>query len=216
MTSRIALPGSHEAVGVVACGALAQDINGISDRRGWSVRVYPLPPLLHNEPARIPEAVTKALQTACGRHQACAVAYADCGTYGGIDAVAKSFGVPRLAGQHCYDVYAGQDTVSGWLRDEPGTYLLTDYLVSTFHRSVVVPLGLDRYPELRSDYFGNYQRAIWLTSRQTPLLAKAARTAANTIGLPLEVKEVGLLGLEQELETLLASVNEKEVVEGNR
>ena len=36
-----------------------------------------------------------------------AVAYADCGTYGALDAVLGD--VPRLAGAHCYDVLAGDE-----------------------------------------------------------------------------------------------------------
>jgi len=168
------LPLSDARVGVVACGALAHDIAEISAERDWSIRIYPLPPLLHNHPQKIAGAVEEALAAAAGKHQRLAVAYADCGTYGALDDVCSRWGVARLGGQHCYDVYAGVAEVSAWLAREPGTYLLTDYLVASFHRSVVVELGLDRYPELRDDYFGNYRRAIWITQRQTPLLAQAA------------------------------------------
>ena len=31
--------------------------------------------------------------------------------------------------------------------------LLTDYLIKSFERSVIQPLGLDRYPELRGDEY---------------------------------------------------------------
>jgi len=208
------------ALGVVACGALAQDITQISSERGWSVRVYPLPPLLHNHPEKIADAVDEALADAEPRHQSMAVAYSDCGTYGAIDDVCQRWRVPRLGGQHCYDVYAGAAEVAGWLAQEPGTYLLTDYLVSSFHRSVVVELGLDRYPELRDDYFGNYRKAIWVTQRQTPLLEQAANDAAAALGLPLEIHDVGLGGLARELEQLITAVAPQsgvtELVEGTR
>ena len=192
-------------VGVVACGALAQDIARICGERDWSVRVYPLPPLLHNHPQKIAAAVEEALVAASAQHECLAVAYADCGTYGALDEVCSRWGLARLGGQHCYDVYAGAAQVSEWLAHEPGTYLLTDYLVATFHRSVVVELGLDRYPELREDYFGNYGKAIWVTQRQTPLLAQAAHDAAEAMGLTLEIHDVGLSGLTSELENLLSA-----------
>jgi hypothetical protein len=197
------LPLSDARVGVVACGALAHDIAEISAERDWSIRIYPLPPLLHNHPQKIADAVEEALAAAAGKHERLAVAYADCGTYGALDDVCSRWGVARLGGQHCYDVYAGVAEVSAWLAREPGTYLLTDYLVASFHRSVVVELGLDRYPELRDDYFGNYRRAIWITQRQTPVLAQAAHDAATAMGLTLEIHDVGLSGLTSELEQLI-------------
>jgi len=207
-------------VGVVACGALAQDIAGICLDRDWSVRVYPLPPLLHNRPQKIAAAVEDALVVAAGKHECLAVAYADCGTYGALDEVCDRWGIAHLGGQHCYDVYAGAAEISGWLAREPGTYLLTDYLVATFHRSVVVELGLDRYPELRDDYFGNYRKAIWVTQRQTPLLAQAAHDAALAMGLALEIHDAGLNGLTRELEDLLAATTPHRkvatLVEGTR
>ena len=39
------------------------------------------------------------------------------------------------------------------MREEPGTYFLTDFLARTFERTVVRSLGLDRHPELRDAYF---------------------------------------------------------------
>jgi len=203
MTGRADRSLADARVGVVACGALAHDIAEISGERQWSVRVYPLPPLLHNHPEKIAQAVEEALAVAASRHECVAVAYADCGTYGALDDVCRRWGVARLGGQHCYDVYAGAAEVSAWLAREPGTYLLTDYLVASFHRSVLVELGLDRYPELRDDYFGNYRRVVWVTQRQTPLLAQAAHDAAEALGLTLEIHDVGLSGLTRELEQLL-------------
>ena len=120
------------------------------------------------------------------------VAYADCGTYGALDEVCERYGIARLAGSDCYDVYAGAEQYRALLEQEPGTYLLTDFLAASFQRSVMVELGLDRYPDLRDDYFRHYTRVVWLTQRRTPLLQSAAEEAAASIGLPLEVVDVGI------------------------
>jgi hypothetical protein len=191
---------------VIACGALAQHCSAIVADRGWSVDVHPLPPLLHNRPELIAgqvEALARELQP---RYSRVAVAYADCGTYGALDEVCTRLGMPQLAGAHCYDVFAGPERLQRFFDDQPGTYVLTDFLVRSFRRSVIVELGLDRYPELRDAYFAHYTRVVWLAQERDPELERLAARAAASIGLPLTTVDVGHGGLEHALEDLLAAV----------
>jgi hypothetical protein len=187
-------------VGVIACGALAADVRRIARRRGWEVDVHPVPALLHNRPERIAPAVAAEARRLAGAYERVAVAYADCGTYGALD----ELGVRRLHGEHCYDLF-GREEVRAALEQEPGTYVLTDFLARTFAHTVLRQLGLDRHPELRDAYFGNYTRVLYLAQHPTPATRAAAQRAAAAIGLPLEQREVGDAGLERALEALLAA-----------
>ncbi len=113
-------------------------------------------------------------------------------------------GLQRLAGLHCYDVYAGQrPDPRDVRRASPGTYVLTDFLVRSFDRTVVAELGLDRHPELRDDYFGHYTRMVWLAQEPDDELHALAQRAADRIGLPLTVVPTGLGGLERAIAALV-------------
>lgn len=120
-----------------------------------------------------------------------ALAYADCGTYGALDACCTEQDVARLPGESCYELLAGPERLAALYAEEPGTYVLTDYLVRSFATSVVRELGIDRHPELFVDYFRHYRRLVWLAEERTPELERAAAEIQGRFGLPLEVVEVG-------------------------
>jgi hypothetical protein len=192
---------SRSDIEVIACGALAGHIREIAARRGWPVRVRPLPASLHNHPEKIIEYSERSRSSARP-----VIAYADCGSYGALDKYCDSHNTKRLPGLHCYDLFAGPEKVADLFAEEPGTYLLTDYLVRTFDRTVLASLGLDKHPDLWPDYFGHYKRLVWLAQQPTPELEAEATRIANLFGLPLTRVTTGLGRLESELASVLADM----------
>jgi hypothetical protein len=188
---------------VLACGALAGHVREIVTRRGWPVAVRSLPAVLHNRPQKIIILAERFVVSAQGSGRTVALAYADCGTYGALDELCARYGVRRLPGLHCYDLFAGASRVAAMFEAEPGTYVLTDFLLRSFRRSVLAELGLDRYPELWDDYFGHYRRLVWLAQEPSPALEAEADRVAAMFGLPLTRVETGVSRLEQALAALV-------------
>ena len=189
---------------VLACGALAGHVREIVARRGWPVAVRALPALLHNRPQKISSLAERYVVRALESGREVALAYADCGTYGALDDLCTRYGLRRLPGLHCYDVFAGASRVAAMFDAEPGTYVLTDFLLRSFSRSVLAELGLDRYPELWDDYFGHYRRLVWLAQEPSAALEAEAERVAGMFGLPLTRVEVGVSRLERALSRLVA------------
>jgi Protein of unknown function (DUF1638) len=178
-------------------------VREILARRGWPAAVRSLPAVLHNRPQKIAPEAERAVLSAQAAGLTVALAYADCGSYGALDELCARYGVRRLPGLHCYDVLAGPDRVAAMFEAEPGTYVLTDFLLRSFEYSVLAELGLDRHPELWDDYFGHYRRLVWLAQEPTPELAARAARVAAMFGLPLTQVDTGVSRLERALAELV-------------
>ena len=179
---------------ILACGALARDLRAVLAASGLDgvIEVSYLPANLHNRPDEIVPALRPLLRTAVAEKRPVFIGYSDCGTGGQLDALLAEYpGVARLPGAHCYEMFAGT-TLFGVLHDDaPGTFYLTDFLARHFDALVWVGLGLDRHPELRDVYFGNYTRVMYLAQTDDLELRSVAEAAAARLGLAFEYTVVG-------------------------
>ncbi len=175
---------------VIACGAIAPELKQAYLALGVDVVIDPLPAPLHNTPEKITDAVLERI--AAYPDDRILVGYADCGTGGLLDAALNEIGIERLPGAHCYELFAGSDAFAAIQDAEPGTFYLTDFLLRNFDLLVWRGLGLDRHPELRDTYFGNYRRLVFLSQRSNADAVEAARLAATRLGLAFEHVPTGL------------------------
>jgi len=182
----------------IACGALAREVIALRDKHKWDVKILALPSVLHNSPEHIPDAVLEKIEAHHHNYDISLIIYGDCGTGGLLDKRLEQLGIERIAGPHCYEMYAGV-AFHQMMEAIPGTFFLTDYLVQSFDHLVIENLGLDRFPELRDVYFGNYERLVYLQQRQDTKLLFQAVQAAQWLNLPLELRKTGYGALEKRL-----------------
>jgi len=194
----VTLSGGGQVL-VLACGALAREILALIDRNGWShITLHCLPAILHNHPEKITTAVQAAIADKGAGFDSIFVAYADCGTGGQLQAVCDTLGVQMIAGPHCYAFYEGVTAFAA--RDEITAFYLTDFLVRQFDAFVWRPLGLDRHPDLRDMYFGNYEKLVYQAQTDDPALTAKARDCAARLGLAFERRMTGYGDLESALQ----------------
>ncbi len=203
MTQQGAGAKAQAEVALLVCGALAREVLELVRAHGWQVDVYALPAFLHNHPQRIAPAVEEKLQELARRYRKVIVGYGDCGTGGALDAVLARFpNVRRISGPHCYEMYGGP-AYEAQAEVRPGTFFLTDFLARGFKGLVWKSLGLDRFPELKELYFGNYTDVVWLAQHPSPEAASRAQEAASLLELPLTVVHTGYGPLEERLRHLI-------------
>ena len=177
---------------ILACGAVAREVLAVIRLNGWTnVTVRCLPAKLHSRPQLIAPAVDAKLRELADSYERVFVAYADCGTGGDLDKVLDLHGVERLPGAHCYGFLTGNDAWEKLHDAEPATFYLTDFLARHFDALVIRGLGLDRYPELLPQYFGNYRRLLYLAQTDDDDLRARARAAAGRLGLAYEERRTG-------------------------
>ena len=196
--SEALLPGRRGArTLVIACGALAREIVHLQRGPLAHIDVTCLPAKLHNRPERIPGEMRRKIAENRTRYDEILCLYADCGTGGELDRVLREEGVTRIEGAHCYEFFAGTTDFAAMMEDEPGSFFLTDFLVRHFDRLVIAGLGLDRFPQLRDDYFRHYRRLVYLAQFEDAALTVKAQAAAERLGLAFERRFTGLGGVEK-------------------
>jgi hypothetical protein len=185
-------PTRSGTVLLIACGALAHEILALKAANGWDhLDLQCLPAKLHLWPDRIIPAVEAAVEQARGAYETIFVVYADCGTGGLLKAACDRLGAAMVEGPHCYAFFEGNAAFAERAEAEFTAFYLTDFLVRQFDAFVWRPMGLDRHPELRDMYFGNYTKLVYQAQTDDPALDARAETYAARLGLDYERRFTG-------------------------
>jgi hypothetical protein len=178
---------------VIACGMIAREVLAVKERLALDhLELTCLPAEFHYYPDRIPPAMDKAISDAKSEgYKHIFVGYADCGTGGMLDKVCEKHGVERMEGAHCFAFYQGNAAFEAAGDRDMLAFYMTDFLCRQFEAFFIKPLGLDRHPELAADYFGNYEKVVYLAQTNDPELDKVAEDAAKMLGLAYERRFTG-------------------------
>lgn len=195
---------NREKVHVIACGALAREILAVCAQHGLHhVDIQCLPAIWHAYPQKIVPGLEKAVSEARAHgFEKIFFAYADCGTGGDIDRLCEREGIGRIEGPHCYSFFSGNATFEEKAEDDLLSFFLTDFLARQFDAFVIEPLGLDRHPQLKDIYFGNYRKLVYLSQEEDPALQEKAKAAADYLGLTYEYRFTGYGDLAPSLKNL--------------
>jgi hypothetical protein len=184
---------NSERLLVIACGMIAREVLAVKELNGLDrLELTCLPAEYHYYPDRIAPAMDKAIAEARAEgYRHIFAGYGDCGTGGGLDRVLEKHGVERVAGPHCFAFYQGVTAFEAVADDDMMSFYMTDFLCRQFDAFFMKPLGLDRHPELIKDFFGNYQKVVYLAQTDDPELDKVAENAAKLLGLTYERRSTG-------------------------
>jgi hypothetical protein len=199
-------PDQRDRLLVIACGMIAREVLAVKEQLGLDhLDLTCLPAEFHFYPDRIAPAMDKAIEKAkADGYSNIFVGYADCGTGGLLDRVCEKHGVERMAGPHCFAFYQGMDAYAKVADDDMMSFYMTDFLCRQFDAFFMKPLGLDRHPELIKDYFGNYEKLVYIAQTDDPELDKVAEKAARMLGLAYERRSTGYGDLTTELASAAA------------
>lgn len=199
-------PDQRDRLLVIACGMIAREVLAVKEQLGLDhLDLTCLPAEFHFYPDRIAPAMDKAIEKAkADGYSNIFVGYADCGTGGLLDRVCEKHGVERMAGPHCFAFYQGMDAYAKVADDDMMSFYMTDFLCRQFDAFFMNPLGLDRHPELIKDYFGNYEKLVYIAQTDDPELDKVAEKAARMLGLAYERRSTGYGDLTTELASAAA------------
>ena len=183
---------NQEKVHVIGCGAIAREILTICQVNGLDhIDLACLPAIWHAHPEKIAPGVEQAIAEARAEgFSRIFVGYADCGTGGLLDKVCEREGVERIAGPHCYSFFVGNEAFAA-KDDDVTSFFLTDFLARQFRSFVIEPLGLDRHPQLKEMYFGNYRKLVYQAQKDDPALDAKAEDCARRLGLEYERRFTG-------------------------
>jgi hypothetical protein len=185
----------------IACAALGREVKAIIKKYGWDADFQAIDAKLHLFPQKIGPAVEERLEETEGQYERRVVVYGHCGAFD-LDGILEKHGAVRPVGPHCYEMYGGEQFARA-LREEPGTFILTDFLIRAWEAFVVKGLKIEQHPKLKHLLFRHYRRLAYFSQEKDDRLIARAHEIAAWLNLPLTIEHTGYGDLERRLVAIM-------------
>jgi hypothetical protein len=145
---------------IIACGVFRDALRQIEPQRFYrNVSITYVPPFLHNHPQKLKQEILHQIHLAQKAGDEILCLYGRC--YPELDDHLDAMGIPRVPGEHCYEILLGSQRFHAIIDEEAGTYFLEKDLILNFPEYCMQPLELDD-PLMRASYFQHYTQLAYI------------------------------------------------------
>ena len=148
------------SIRIIACGVFRDALRYIEPQRfRQNVTVTYINPYLHNYPQKLKEEIRYQVHQAKKAGDKILCLYGRC--YPDLDDHLCEMGIPRVPGEHCYEILLGSRRFHAIIDEEAGTYFVEKDLILNFSEYCIQPLELDD-PLMLESCFQYYKRLAYI------------------------------------------------------
>jgi hypothetical protein len=145
---------------IIACGVFRDALRQIRPQHfHQNVSITYIIPVSHNYPERLKEEILHQIHLAQKAGDKILCLYGRC--YPALDDHLNEMGIPRVPGEHCYEILLGSRRFHAIIDEEAGTYFVEKELILNFSEYCIQPLELDD-PMMRESFFQHYKRLVYI------------------------------------------------------
>lgn len=176
---------SMHPVHIIACGVFRPVLEHVQlADRFPGLHVTFLPSNLHINPNELKNHLLKDILASQKKNERIICLYGEC--FQDIDNLCKQYGVIKIEGHHCYDMFLGREKFREIMDENARTYFLEKDLILNFEEYCVKPLELyDK--EMKELLFKNYERLVYVRQPSDPDLMGKVNNIADFLGLSIIV-----------------------------
>ncbi len=192
---------SLQSVRIIACGVFGSVLEQLKlERRFPGLNVTCLPSSLHVNPDELKQHLLKEIMVSEKENERIICLYGEC--FKDIDILCEKYGISKIEGHHCYEIFLGRKRFQEIMKDNARTYFLEKELILNFEEYCVKPLELYD-EEMKELFFKNYERLVYIRQPSDPDLMPAVNNIADLLGLSVMVCDADYLNFEKALIELI-------------
>ena len=173
------------SIRIIACGVFRDALRQIGPQHfHQNIFITYIAPASHNYPEKLKEEILHQIHLAQKAGDIILCLYGRC--YPALDDHLYEMGIPRVPGEHCYEILLGSRRFHAIIDEEAGTYFVEKDLILNFPEYCIQPLELDD-PLMRESYFRHYTRLAYI---RQPLDPDTLITSVHDISRFLKLKPI--------------------------